>query len=206
MSYAKKHLRRGGAVSRRIRTQNCLIWKAGVVSLKDLAAKHSLNVHVVKITAGDEADNQAAVAEIKRAAGQLDMGIANADVSKSYGSLATAPISEFREHWEVNPLGHSPCQSSDHASRESSFASHAKPLWGTVPLSGSVELGQARIGHGQSCVMCLEWIFGSGAEGPSQKSPVESKELLLKWLSEEQIAEPVAKAFKPDPNNTISRP
>ncbi|KAJ7466183.1 hypothetical protein B0H11DRAFT_2284645 [Mycena galericulata] len=73
-------------------------------SLKDLAAKHT-DVHAVKLTAGDEADNQAAVAEIKRIAGQLDVIIANAGIAQYYGELATTPISEFREHWEVNALG-----------------------------------------------------------------------------------------------------
>ncbi|KAJ7466166.1 aflatoxin biosynthesis ketoreductase-like protein nor-1 [Mycena galericulata] len=73
-------------------------------SLKDLAAKNS-NVYVVKLTSGDEADNQAAVAEIKKTVGQLDVVIANAGISKYYGQLATTPLSEFREHWEVNALG-----------------------------------------------------------------------------------------------------
>jgi short-subunit dehydrogenase len=46
-------------------------------SLKDLAAKHP-NVHPIKLTSGDEADNAAAVAEIQKTAGQLDVVIANA--------------------------------------------------------------------------------------------------------------------------------
>ncbi|KAJ6553733.1 hypothetical protein DFH09DRAFT_1495298 [Mycena vulgaris] len=46
-------------------------------SLKDLAAKHP-NVHPVKLTSADQADNEAAIAEIQKIAGQLDVIIANA--------------------------------------------------------------------------------------------------------------------------------
>lgn len=46
-------------------------------SLKDLSAKHP-NVHAVKLTSGDEANNAAAIAEIQRIAGHLDVIIANA--------------------------------------------------------------------------------------------------------------------------------
>jgi norsolorinic acid ketoreductase len=73
-------------------------------SLKDLAAKHS-NVHPVKLTSGDQADNEAAIAEIQKTAGRLDVLIANAGIAKYIGTLATTPLSEFRDHWEVNTLG-----------------------------------------------------------------------------------------------------
>lgn len=46
-------------------------------SLKDLAAKYP-NVHAVKLTSGDKTDNEAAVAEIQKTTGQLDVIIANA--------------------------------------------------------------------------------------------------------------------------------
>ncbi|KAJ7153065.1 hypothetical protein C8R43DRAFT_1087794 [Mycena crocata] len=73
-------------------------------SLKDLSARYP-NVHPIKFTCGDQFDNEAAIAEIKRTAGQLDVIIANAGISKHFSSLATTPLSEFREHWEVNTLG-----------------------------------------------------------------------------------------------------
>ncbi|KAJ7851666.1 aflatoxin biosynthesis ketoreductase-like protein nor-1 [Mycena olivaceomarginata] len=83
-------------------------------SLKDLAAKHS-NVHPIKLTSGDKSDNTAAVAslvftagavaEIQKIAGRIDVVIANAGISKYFGALATTPLSEFRDHWEVNTLG-----------------------------------------------------------------------------------------------------
>jgi len=73
-------------------------------ALKDLSAKHS-NVHPVKLTSADQSDNEAAIAEIERTAGQLDVIIANAGISKHYGPLATTAISEFQEHFAVNTLG-----------------------------------------------------------------------------------------------------
>lgn len=46
-------------------------------SLKDLSAKYP-NVHAVKLNSGSKEDNEAAVAEIEKKAGQLDVIIANA--------------------------------------------------------------------------------------------------------------------------------
>ncbi|KAJ7621344.1 hypothetical protein FB45DRAFT_980841 [Roridomyces roridus] len=73
-------------------------------SLVDLAAKHP-NVHPIKFVANDQANNEAAIAEIKSIAGQLDVIIANAGIAKYYGPVATAPLSEFKDHWEINTLG-----------------------------------------------------------------------------------------------------
>ncbi|KAJ7233432.1 hypothetical protein C8J57DRAFT_1146095 [Mycena rebaudengoi] len=73
-------------------------------SLKELAAKHS-NVHPVKLTSGEKADNEAAIAEIQKTAGRLDVIIANAGISNYYGPLATTPLTQFKDHWEVNTLG-----------------------------------------------------------------------------------------------------
>ncbi|KAJ6545467.1 hypothetical protein B0H19DRAFT_1075774 [Mycena capillaripes] len=84
-------------------------------SLKDLAANLYPNVHAVKLTSGDKADNEAAIAQIQKTAGQLDVIIANADqysynafvlrISNYYGPLATTPISEFHDHYSVNTVG-----------------------------------------------------------------------------------------------------
>ncbi|KAJ7084533.1 hypothetical protein B0H15DRAFT_989198 [Mycena belliarum] len=73
-------------------------------SLKDLAAKHP-NVHALKVTNGDVANNEAAISEIKRIAGRLDVLIPNAGMLKYMGPLATTPPAELRAHWEVNTLG-----------------------------------------------------------------------------------------------------
>ncbi|KAF7345163.1 NAD(P)-binding protein [Mycena sanguinolenta] len=81
----------------------CLRWRKRP-SLKDLRAKYS-NVYLVKLTSGDKADNEAAIAEIQKTAGRLDVVIANAGISKHHGPLATASLSEFRDHFEVNTIG-----------------------------------------------------------------------------------------------------
>ncbi|KAJ7626881.1 NAD(P)-binding protein, partial [Roridomyces roridus] len=73
-------------------------------SLTELAATHS-NVHPVKVVAADKESNEAAVAEIQKTAGQLDVVIANAGISNHFGPVGTTPVSQFKEHWEVNTLG-----------------------------------------------------------------------------------------------------
>ncbi|KAJ7635093.1 hypothetical protein FB45DRAFT_480702 [Roridomyces roridus] len=73
-------------------------------SLKDLASKHP-NVHPVRLSLGNEEENRAAIAEIKRSVGQLDVVIANAGIGNYFGPLATTPLSEFKNHWETNTLG-----------------------------------------------------------------------------------------------------
>ncbi|KAJ7804981.1 hypothetical protein B0H14DRAFT_3773246 [Mycena olivaceomarginata] len=70
-------------------------------SLKDLVAKHP-NVHPIKLISGDEADNTAAAAEIQKTAGYLDIVITNTGITKYCGALATTPLSEFTDHWQVN--------------------------------------------------------------------------------------------------------
>ncbi|KAM0754912.1 NAD(P)-binding protein [Meredithblackwellia eburnea MCA 4105] len=65
-------------------------------------AKEKSNVHVVKLTSGDAEDNKAAVAEIQKIAGQLDVVVANAGISKYYGPLVSTPISELHDHFEIN--------------------------------------------------------------------------------------------------------
>ncbi|KAJ7101450.1 hypothetical protein B0H15DRAFT_876490 [Mycena belliarum] len=77
---------------------------AATKALNELAAKHP-NVQPVKLTAGDKADNEAAVAQIKKTAGRLDVLIPNAGIMKHHGPLGITPLSEMREHWEVNTLG-----------------------------------------------------------------------------------------------------
>ncbi|KAM0748078.1 NAD(P)-binding protein [Meredithblackwellia eburnea MCA 4105] len=67
-------------------------------------AKEKENVHVVKLTSGDEKDNKAAVEEIEKVAGQLDVVIANAGISKYYGPILTHPLSEFTDHVSINTI------------------------------------------------------------------------------------------------------
>ncbi|KAF7343908.1 NAD(P)-binding protein [Mycena venus] len=79
-------------------------------TLTDLAAKYP-NVHPIKLTSADKPDNEAAIAQIGKIAGQLDVIIASA------GSLHLPPyripsrparddaLPAFHEHFEVNTLG-----------------------------------------------------------------------------------------------------
>ncbi|KAJ7622063.1 hypothetical protein FB45DRAFT_1090654 [Roridomyces roridus] len=73
-------------------------------SLKELAAKHP-NVYPVKLVLNDKQSNEAAAAYIVQTAGQLDVVIANAGIAKHFGTVADAPISEFKDHYEANTLG-----------------------------------------------------------------------------------------------------
>ncbi|KAJ7626956.1 hypothetical protein FB45DRAFT_795196 [Roridomyces roridus] len=73
-------------------------------SLTDLAATHP-NVHPVKLIAADKESNDAAIAEIQKTAGQLDVVIANAGIANHFGPVGTTPVSQFKDHWEVNTLG-----------------------------------------------------------------------------------------------------
>ncbi|KAJ7796889.1 hypothetical protein B0H14DRAFT_3549604 [Mycena olivaceomarginata] len=81
-----------------------LATRPNTIVFANLVAKHP-NVHPIKLTSGDEVDNAAAAVEIQKIAGHIDVLIANAGISKYYGSLTTTPLSEFRDHWEVNSLG-----------------------------------------------------------------------------------------------------
>ncbi|KZO92369.1 hypothetical protein CALVIDRAFT_567415 [Calocera viscosa TUFC12733] len=49
---------------------------------------------------------QAAIAEIKRVVGKLDVVIAKAGVGKHMGSILDTPIREMREHYNVHPPSH----------------------------------------------------------------------------------------------------
>ncbi|KAK4700118.1 hypothetical protein P7C70_g6133, partial [Phenoliferia sp. Uapishka_3] len=63
------------------------------------------NLKVVKVTSADEADNKAAVEEIRRTAGRLDCVIANAAIAKHFSPLIDFPLQKFRDHYEVNLIG-----------------------------------------------------------------------------------------------------
>jgi len=73
--------------------------------LQALSAKHSGNIHILKLTSGGQADNAAAIAEVKKVAGKLDVVVANAGIAKSYVTSLAVPLEDMREHFEVNVLG-----------------------------------------------------------------------------------------------------
>ncbi|KAF7325988.1 NAD(P)-binding protein [Mycena kentingensis (nom. inval.)] len=75
-------------------------------SLVELSAAHS-NVHPIKLTLGDEADNAAAIAEIEKTVGRLDIIISSAGICARNPSTGFAgiPLSEFTEMFQVNTIG-----------------------------------------------------------------------------------------------------
>jgi len=73
--------------------------------LHALSSKHSGKIHVVKLTSGGETDNEAALAEVRKVAGRLDVVIANAGISSSFATSLEVPLEDMREHFEVNVLG-----------------------------------------------------------------------------------------------------
>jgi len=78
----------------------------GATELKELVDLKPSVVHIVKLTSGNAEDNAAAVEMIKQVAGRLDVVVANAGISKSYTTgVFDTPISDLREHWEVNTGG-----------------------------------------------------------------------------------------------------
>ncbi|KZO92381.1 NAD(P)-binding protein [Calocera viscosa TUFC12733] len=57
---------------------------ASAKELQALEAKYPGKVHSIKLSSADEADNKAAVANVKQVAGRLDVVIANAGINYSY--------------------------------------------------------------------------------------------------------------------------
>jgi NAD(P)-dependent dehydrogenase (short-subunit alcohol dehydrogenase family) len=84
---------------------------AGVRNLKDraaldeLAAKSPNKIHVLKVVSADLENNKAAVEEIKRIAGRLDVVIANAGTAFGYKSSLETPLQDMQDHFTVNVVG-----------------------------------------------------------------------------------------------------
>ena len=72
--------------------------------LNEFAATHK-NVHIIRLTADSETDAAAAAKEVSKITDGIDVVIANAGISKFYGSGLKTPISEVEEHFRVNTLG-----------------------------------------------------------------------------------------------------
>ena len=85
-------------------------------SLHTFANAHSERVHVIKVVSADKENNKAAVEEIKRVAGRLDVVIANAGIGNTLGmALETSPADMVR-HFEVR-------RDSWHSSTKKGYAS-----------------------------------------------------------------------------------
>ncbi|KAJ7607688.1 hypothetical protein FB45DRAFT_763940 [Roridomyces roridus] len=65
----------------------------------------SLNSDIRKFIANDKPSNEAAVAEINKVAGQLDVVVASAGILDQFGQTATADPASFLEHYQINTLG-----------------------------------------------------------------------------------------------------
>ncbi|EIN06095.1 NAD(P)-binding protein [Punctularia strigosozonata HHB-11173 SS5] len=73
--------------------------------LHALAERHPGKLHVVKLVSGDRQGNEAAVAEIKRVAGGLNVVVANAGICSSVNRVLDEAPEAVREHMEVNLIG-----------------------------------------------------------------------------------------------------
>jgi len=63
-------------------------------------------VHAIKLTSADKADNDAALAEVQKVAGRLDVVIANAGASAGFAATGEVPLGSMRADFEVWPLHH----------------------------------------------------------------------------------------------------
>lgn len=78
---------------------------AAATQLNDLAAKHSDKVHVLKLVSGDKPGNLAAVEQIKKISGHLDVVIANAGIGDYFASTLEMKPEEMTRHFDVNVNG-----------------------------------------------------------------------------------------------------
>ncbi|KAI4294028.1 NAD(P)-binding protein [Schizophyllum commune Loenen D] len=78
---------------------------AHATELNALAKAHPGRVHVLKVVSADKENNKAAIEEIKRVAGRLDVVIANAGIHKCYAPALEVPAEEMIRHFEVNTNG-----------------------------------------------------------------------------------------------------
>uniref|UniRef100_D8PW40 NAD(P)-binding protein n=1 Tax=Schizophyllum commune (strain H4-8 / FGSC 9210) TaxID=578458 RepID=D8PW40_SCHCM len=78
---------------------------AAATDLNALAAKHPNNLHVLKLVSGDKPGNLAAVEEIRKKAGKLDVVIANAGIGDFFASTLEMKPEEMTRHFDVNVNG-----------------------------------------------------------------------------------------------------
>ncbi|KAF7980606.1 hypothetical protein HWV62_37380 [Athelia sp. TMB] len=76
---------------------------AAATALAELVQQFSGRVQILKLTSCDKDDNDAAVKEIEKIAGRLDIVIANAGISTHLGPALTTSDDHLREHFNVNP-------------------------------------------------------------------------------------------------------
>jgi len=74
-------------------------------SLQALTSQHPGKFPVLTLVSGDEVGNRAAVAEIKRIVGRLDVVIANAGICSLIAPAMETTPEVMREHYDVNVIG-----------------------------------------------------------------------------------------------------
>jgi len=74
-------------------------------SLQALSAKYPGKVHAVKLTSADKADNDTALAEVRKVAGGLEVVIANAGASDWFVPSEEVSLESMRSSFEINVLG-----------------------------------------------------------------------------------------------------
>ena len=74
---------------------------ARATDLNALAKAHPDRVHVFKVVSADRESNKAAIEEVKRVAGRLDIVIANAGISDCFEPALEVPPEEIIRHVEV---------------------------------------------------------------------------------------------------------
>ncbi|KAL1752414.1 hypothetical protein FB107DRAFT_277745 [Schizophyllum commune] len=78
---------------------------AQAINLHTLADAHPGRVHVLEVVSANRANNDAAIEEIRRVAGRLDVVIANAGISDCFVPALEVPAKEMVRHVEVNTNG-----------------------------------------------------------------------------------------------------
>ncbi|KAL1667286.1 hypothetical protein GGF50DRAFT_48855 [Schizophyllum commune] len=73
--------------------------------LHALSSAHPGCVHAIKVVSADKENNKAAIEEIKRVAGHLDVVIANAGIGDSYEKALEVPSEQMVRHFEINTNG-----------------------------------------------------------------------------------------------------
>ena len=80
----------------------------GADKLHALAKAHPGRVHIVKLVSADRANNDAAVEEIKRTVGRLNVVIANAGISDCFKDALAISPEEMTRHFEASEMRSQP--------------------------------------------------------------------------------------------------
>ncbi|EJU05878.1 NADP-binding protein [Dacryopinax primogenitus] len=78
---------------------------SSVDALQALVTEHPGKVHISELISGDVDGNRAAVKEVERIAGRLDVVIANAGICDFMGPAMETSPEVMKEHFEVNVVG-----------------------------------------------------------------------------------------------------